>query len=56
MKSLLSLIRLFCPVCGREFTPTDHRQKYCSRVCRVEVDKANMKRYRMRWKEELRGS
>lgn len=25
-----------CPICGTEFKPQDHRQKFCSRACSIE--------------------
>lgn len=44
--------QLTCPVCGAEFWPSDHRQKYCSANCK---SKAANRAYRARKKVAANG-
>lgn len=42
-----------CLVCGKEFSPTGHNQKYCSPECRGEAIKARRREHYRRHKDEI---
>lgn len=48
------LIKTYCPVCGSEFEPRNLLNRYCSRACRKENEKAVMAR-RKEEKDGLQG-
>lgn len=44
--------RMICKSCGKTFTPTHHRQKYCSDDCRVKSRKIQNRESKIRWRKK----
>lgn len=43
---------MICKTCGETFTPTHHRQKYCSEPCRQKARKIQNKQSKIRWRKK----
>lgn len=44
---------MICKYCGKEFTPTDKRQKYCSPECKAARDREIKRDYSLAHREEI---
>jgi len=45
-------MKKICPICGKEFVPTHHSQKFCSPECAKEPKRQYQKLYRQIYKDE----
>ena len=45
-------VTLFCAKCGKPFTPTNKRQRFCGGTCRVAAHREPQRAKRRRWTAE----